>query len=104
MSSLACMSGRYQLKNWTSRSGSGYGSGARSTPRTTLKMAVLAPMASAIVRTTVAEKDLARRRVRALMRIWRSMGRPSEQDRGHVLPWDDRRRPQREQYGRDRLR
>src|SRR4051812_31007236 len=94
MSSLGGMSGRYELKNWTRRSGCGYGSGARSTPRTTLKMAVLAPMASAIVRTTVREKDLARRRVRALMRIWRSMGPPSEQDRGHLLP-SEGRRPER---------
>src|SRR3954463_1871731 len=94
MSSLGGMSGRYELKNWTRRSGCGYGSGARSTPRTTLKMAVLAPMASAIVRTTVREKDLARRRVRALMRIWRSMGPPSEQDRGHLLS-SDGRRPER---------
>ena len=60
----------------------GYGSGARSTPRTTLKTAVLAPMASASVSTTVSEKDFARRRVRAAKRICRNMGLLSEQDRG----------------------
>ena len=35
----------------TSASGSGYGSGRSSTPLTTLKMALVAPMPSASVRT-----------------------------------------------------
>ncbi len=37
-----------------SRSGGGYGSGFRMTPLTTLKIAVLAPMPSASVRTVTA--------------------------------------------------
>jgi hypothetical protein len=38
----------------TSRSGCGYGSGFSSTPLTTLKIALLAPMPSASVRTVTA--------------------------------------------------
>ncbi len=40
----------------TSRSGSGYGSGRSRIPLTRLKIAVLAPMPSASVRTATAEK------------------------------------------------
>ena len=40
----------------SSRSGSGYGSGRNSTPLTTLKTAVFAPMPSASVRTVMIAK------------------------------------------------
>jgi hypothetical protein len=42
--------------SWTMRSGSGYGSGFSKTAFTTVKMAVLAPMPSASVRTATAVK------------------------------------------------
>jgi hypothetical protein len=48
-------SGPLQI-NWTIRLGSGYGSGFNRTAFTTVKMAVLAPMPSASVRTATAVK------------------------------------------------
>ena len=52
----------------TSRSGSSNGSGLSRTPRTTLKMAVLAPMPSASVKMAISVNMGARRRRRATRR------------------------------------
>jgi hypothetical protein len=49
----------------TSESGSGYASGLISTPLTTLKMAVFAPMPSASVKTATAANVGLRRRPRS---------------------------------------
>ena len=59
---------KFSCGNWlvmkTSRWGSGYGSGLRTAPRTTLKMAVFAPMPRASVTTASSVNPGARRRPR----------------------------------------
>ena len=63
----------------TSSSASGYGSGLISTPYTTLKIAVVAPIPSASVNTAAAVKPGWRRRPRT---AWR---KPEELNRAIVL-------------------
>ena len=57
-----------RVNTLTSDSGSGYGSGLSSTPFTTLKTAVFAPMASPSVRSTAIVNVGFRRSARA---VWR---------------------------------
>jgi hypothetical protein len=62
-------------------------SGRSSTPRTTLKIAALAPMPSASVTTTVAARPLARRRERKPIR----MSRPRAAAASSQRPYQTRR-------------
>ncbi len=64
------------------RSSSRLTSGRRSTPRTTLKIAALAPMPSASVTTTVAARPLARRSERRANRMSRPRAAASSSQRG----------------------
>src|SRR5262245_49740401 len=78
----------------TSRSGSGYASGFRSTPSRKLKIAVLAPSPSPIVRTATAVKAGLLRRLRTAKRTSPHM-LPETSMGGGWLPGSERR-PDRE--------
>src|SRR5439155_19875750 len=69
----------------TSRSGFLYGSGCRRTALATLKMAVLAPIPSAIVRTDASVDTGLRRRARAANARSRNIVRPPLRERAYRL-------------------
>src|SRR4249919_3581418 len=98
------MLGGYPCHTTTSRSGCANGSGANSTLRTTEKMAVLAPIPSASVRTATAVNPGARISSRRAYRASFSMSRLDDGGGGTVVVGGPSPRQRGNGHGRDAKR